>query len=469
MAILVMKFGGASVGTTTALTQVLSIVLQEYERWDHLLLVVSALDGVTDALIEAAQLAKLSNRRGYRRIVATLRTRHLALVEQLPLGTNERQALQADIDRLLFDMLGVCQELASHSTEEPIPAAFDEIIGVGERIAARIVGTLLRQNKLRGVAIDATDLIVTDEQYGHARPNIELTRKRIQQNLLPMLSREIVPVVTGFIGATETGRPTTLGRGGSDYTASILAVCADAQEVWMWTDVDGIMTTDPQEDPSARNIPELSYDEVAELAYFGARILHARMIGPLREHQIPLRVKNIFKPRDQGTLVIGAPVDQPNTIKAVTAIQGLSLTSEFSGPLMNISTLIDRALYLTTGSHTEVMISSQSSTRTFICFIIPTTIGPEALRATQNSLLKCLQEADESAVWAVKPVSVITIVGSRLDRFGSQTTTILKALNETPILALAEGPSGHNLSIVVEFENGEDALDRAHAAILNND
>src|SRR5690606_14081691 len=154
MAILVMKFGGASVGTTTALTQVLSIVMQEYERWDHLLLVVSALDGVTDALIEAAQLAKLSNRRGYRRIVATLRTRHLALVEQLPLGTNERQALQADIDRLLFDMLDVCQELASYPSEEPVQAAFDEIIGVGERIAARIVATLLRQNKLRGVAID---------------------------------------------------------------------------------------------------------------------------------------------------------------------------------------------------------------------------------------------------------------------------------------------------------------------------
>jgi aspartokinase/homoserine dehydrogenase 1 len=468
MAILVMKFGGASVGTTTALTQVLSIVLQEYERWDHLLLVVSALDGVTDALIEAAQLAKLSNRRGYRRIVATLRTRHLALVEQLPLGTNERQALQADIDRLLFDMLGVCQHLASQPTEEPVPAAYDEIIGVGERIAARVVATLLRQNRLRGVAIDATDLIVTDAQYGHARPDIELTRQRIQQNLLPMLSREIIPVVTGFIGATETGRPTTLGRGGSDYTASILAVCADAQEMWMWTDVDGIMTTDPQEDLSARNIPELSYDEVAELAYFGARILHARMIGPLREHQIPLRVKNIFKPRDQGTLVSGASADRPHTIKAVTAIQGLSLTSEFSGPLMSISSLIDRALYLTTGSHTEVMISAQSSMRTFICFIIPTTIGPEALRATQNTLLKCLQEAEESTRWNIRPVSVITIVGSHVNRFGSHTAAILTALNETPILALAEGPSGHNLSIVVEFEHGEMAQDRTHAAILNS-
>ncbi|MAS34559.1 MAG: hypothetical protein CL610_11160 [Anaerolineaceae bacterium] len=469
MAILVMKFGGASVGTTTALTQVLSIVLQEHERWDHLLLVVSALDGVTDALIEAAQLAQLSNRRGYRRIVATLRTRHMALVEQLPLGINERHALQADIDRLLFDMLGVCQDLASHTLDRPVTAAFDEIIGVGERLSARIVATLLRQNQLRGVAIDATDIIVTDAEYGHARPHINLTRERIRQNLIPMLTRAIVPVVTGFIGATETGRPTTLGRGGSDYTASILAVCADAKEVWMWTDVDGLMTADPQEVPSARNIPELSYDEVAELAYFGARILHARMIGPLRDHQIVLRIKNIFKPRDTGTLVHAISPDDPNTIKAATSIQGISLTARYSGPLMQINSLIDQALQSATNSRTEVMITSQSSTQTFVCFIIPTTIGPEALRATQADLLRCLQEAGLHDIWAISPVSVITMVGSHLGYMNRHITSALQALDQIEILALAEGPSRHKLSVVVDFADGEDALNHIHDVILNSD
>ena len=469
MAVLVMKFGGASVGTATALTQVLSIVLQEYERWDRLLLVVSALDGVTDALIEAAQLAQLSNRRGYRRIVATLRTRHLALVEQLPLGANERHALQADIDRLLFDMLNVCQELANRAPDEPVSAAVDEIIGVGERLAARIVATLLRQNQLRGVAIDATDVIVTNAEYGHANPNIPLTRERIQKSLLPMLARQIIPVVTGFIGATESGQPTTLGRGGSDYTASILGVCADAEEVWMWTDVDGIMTADPQEIPSARNIPQLSYDEVAELAYFGARILHARMIGPLRDHQIRLRVKNIFKPREPGTLIQAAPPEEPASIKAATSIHGISLTANYSGPLMAISSLIDHALYTTTGSHTEVMISSQSSTQTFLCFIIPTTIGPEALRATQTTLQKCLQEAVLDTEWQVQLVSLITMVGSRLHQPNSHTITLFQALDGMRILAMAEGLSGHNLSIVVSFEDGEEALDRVHHLLVSSD
>ena len=462
-----MKFGGASVGTTTALTQVLSIVMAEHEHWEHLILVVSALDGVTDALIETAQLAKLSNLRGYRRIVATLRTRHLALVDELPLGQNERQALQADIDRLLFDMLDVCQSLASLSDNIHVSAAFDEIIGVGERLAARIVATLLRQNKLRGVAIDATDLIVTDEAYGHASPDITLTRERITQRLIPMLSRDTIPVITGFIGATETGQPTTLGRGGSDYTASIIAVCADAKEVWMWTTVDGIMSADPQDVESARNIPELSYEEAAELAYFGARIIHARMIGPLRDHDIVLRVKNIFKPRDANTLIRHAGPGSARHLKAVTSIQGIGLRAEYSGPLTQITSLIDEALYQNTGSHTEVLFSAQSSARSCLCFLIPTTIGTEALRTTQSNLQKQLQENDLDSVWKTHPVSVITIVGPGLNQAHDRTSKILQALNHTEVLLLAQGPSGNSLSIVVNFEDTEQALDSIHAIIIN--
>lgn len=463
-----MKFGGASVGTTTALTQVLSIVIAERERWDHLILVVSALDGVTDALIEAAQLAKLSNRRGYRRIVATLRTRHLSLADQLPLGQNERQALQADIDRLLFDMLDVCQALASRTADIPASAAFDEIIGVGERLAARIVASLLRHNNLRGVAIDATDLIVTDETYGHASPNIALTRERITQRLTPMLSRNIIPVVTGFIGATESGQPTTLGRGGSDYTASIIAVCADSSEVWMWTDVDGIMSADPQEVPMARNIPELSYQEIAELAYFGARIIHARMIGPLRDHQIPLYVKNIFKPREVSTVIRAAgPGSSPN-LKAVTAIQGIGLVADYSGPLTKIITLIDRVLHKTTGSHLEVMFSAQSSARSFVCFLIPTTIGSDALRTTQQTLQKDLQSADLNSMWELLPVSVITLIAPNINQAHDQTARALQAIKNTEVLALVQGPSGCSLTLVVNFEAAEQTLDAIHAAILSS-
>lgn len=468
MRTLTMKFGGASVGSTTALTQVLSIVLQEYERWDHVLLVVSALDGVTDALIEAAMHAQLSNRRGYRRIVTTLRTRHLSLVETLPLGVTERNALQADIDRLLFDMLDTCEALAEAHNNLDAPATMDKIVGVGERLAARIVAALLRQNNLRGVAMDATDFIVTDNTFGNATPILEPTRQKIEAILLPMLTRKIIPVVTGFIGATQDGRPTTLGRGGSDYTASILAVLSGSKEVWMYTSVDGMMSADPQEIFSARTIPDLSYDEVAELAYFGARILHARMVGLLREHHIPLWIKNVFRPRERGTQIHDMSANTPRALKAVTSIQGLALNAPYSGPLTHIAAIVDEVLFSTTGSHNEVMISSQSSENTFLCMVIPTTAGPEAIRAVQITLDRRFQSDPDTSMWKSDPVAVVTIVGAYLDELPRMIGSVFTALGNMRILGMAQGPSRCSLSIIVDLEDAERALEHIHEIVIAN-
>ncbi|MFN8562764.1 MAG: aspartate kinase [Anaerolineae bacterium] len=465
MSTLIMKFGGTSVGMTMGLTQLLSIVLYERERWERLMLVVSALDGVTDQLIEAAHLAILNNRRGYRRIVATLRTRHLALIDHLPLGITERNALQADIDHLLFDMLDVCQNMPDHLSETEQPEAIDRVIGTGERLAARIVAALLRQNNLRGVAIDASDVIVTDSVFGNATPDLPRTRERIATNLLPLLNRGIIPVITGFIGATETGKPTTLGRGGSDYTASIVGVCSDANEVWVWADVDGMMTADPREIPEAQVIPTLSYDEVAEMAYFGARILHSRMILPLRDRNIPLRVRNVFKPQQPGTLVQATTA--PGGCKAVTMIQGLGLEAPYSGSLAGVAALVDDRLARITGSHTDVMIASQSSSQSFICFVIPTNAGPDALHSLQNALATPLGRIDEGS-WTMRPVSVISVIGSRISEDHRLTGQILAALDGVRVLALAQGPSHANFSVVVEPDDTDDAVIGIHSLIVNS-
>lgn len=464
MKTLTMKFGGSAVGNTNALTQMLSIVLHEREHWDRLMLVASALEGVTDALIEAAHLAQLSSRRGYRRIAATLRTRHLALVENLPLSPLERKALQADIDRLLFDMLDLCQS-AESASDENMPYTTDAIVGIGERLAARMIAALLRQNNLRGVAIDATDLIVTDNVYGNATPNIALTRERIAERLLPMLDRNIIPVVTGFIGATLTGKPTTLGRGGSDYTASVLGVCADTDEVWIWTDVDGMMSADPREVPEAKVIPALSYEEVAELAYFGARILHAKMVGPLQEKRIPLWVKNVFKPQQPGTLIHDILPNRSQPLKAVTAIQGLGLTAELSGPLSSIAALVDDTLFLTTGSHADVMISSQSSSQSFVCFVIPTSAGPGALHAAQKELEERLYSSITTQKWSVHPVGIITAIGAEMDTLPTLSARIFQALDGVRILAIAQGPSNCSLSVVVNPDEADKALFAIHNLI----
>jgi aspartate kinase len=459
-----MKFGGSSVGTTTALTQVLSIVLHERERWDRLILVISALEGVTDALIEAAHLAKLGNQRGYRRIVANQRTRHLALIEELPLGTPERAALQADIDRLLFDLLDIYQAMAQTADSSQ---TVDATIGVGEKLSARILAALLRHNDVRSVAIDTTNLIITDDVAGNATPNLALTRGLIESNLLPMLDRNIIPVVTGFIGATKTGRPTTLGRGGSDYTASVLGSCTNADEVWIWTDVDGMMSADPREVDDAQVIPTLSYEEVAELAYFGARVLHARMIGPLREARIPLRVKNVFKPQQPGTLIHSAGSGAGRTLKAVTSISGLGLTAERNGPITPISLVVDNTLFATTHTHADVMITSQSSTKSFLCFLIPNFAGPDAVHTTRQALEENLSSSPDTQSWSVRPVSIITAISDKFDEWPELAGSVLTAMRGTRILAIAQGPSHCSLSIVVEPGDVDSALFNIHQLIIH--
>lgn len=466
MTTLVMKFGGASVGTTTALSQMLGIVMHEVSRWNRVVLVISALDGVTDALIDAAHLAQFGNERGYRRIAANLRARHLALAEGLTLGKTELAALQADLDKLLFELLNTFQRITGRNRETLSPENVDAVVSTGERLAARIVAMLLRQHGLRAVAIDATDIVVTDDVFGSATPNLQATQNKINNDLLPMLDRGILPVLTGFIGATASGKPTTLGRGGSDYSASIFAVCTQAKEVWVWSDVDGIMSADPHEVPDARVVEELSYPEMAELAYFGARILHARMVAPLQEHNIPLRVKNVYKPQGVGTIIhSGAKVT--GVVKSVTQIQGLGLKASHSGPLTEIVRAVNAHLQRHIGSPAEVMIASQAASGSFVTCVIPTSAGPDAVAHLTASFTRELIESADLSRWSVEPISVVTAIGDGINAAPKLTGQVIGALEELPLLGISVGAGGCSLSLVVRATDSDKALRQLHRAAVN--
>lgn len=463
MTTLVMKFGGASVGTTTALSQMLGIVLHEVNRWSRIVIVVSALDGVTDALIDAAHLAQFGNERGYRRIAANLRARHLALAEGLALGKSELAALQADLDKLLFDLLNTFQRITTQNREALSMESLDAVVSIGERLAARIVAMLLRQHGLRTVAIDTTDLLVTDDVFGSATPNLTATQARINNDLMPMLERGILPVLTGFIGATPSGKPTTLGRGGSDYSASVFAVCTQAKEVWVWSDVDGIMSADPHEVQDARVVAELSYAEMAELAYFGARILHVRMVAPLAERGIPLRVKNIYKPQVVGTLIHTGP-KTGGGVKSVTQIQGLSIISPYSGPLTDIVALINSHLQRQIGSPSDVMIASQAASYSFITTVVPTSAGPDAVNHLTVSLSRELSESPAFSSWAVEPVSIVTAIGEGINASPKLTGQVVGSLNDIPLLGIAIGANGCSISLVVRASDSDSTLRQLHKA-----
>lgn len=467
MTTLVMKFGGSAIGTVSALTQVLSITLHEFKRWDRLLIVASALDGVTDMLLEAAHLAQVSNQRGYRRIAATLRTRHLALAEQLPLGIQERSALNADIDQLLFEMLDDCQTIANTPSDTLSPEISDRIIGVGEKLSSRIIAALLRNNDLLGVAIDGTDVIVTNEVHGNATPLFEPTRDRIEANLLPMIGRKIVPVVTGFIGTTIAGKPTTMGRGGSDFTASVLAACINADEVWVWSDVDGMMSTDPRELKNALVINKMSYNEVAELAYFGARILHARMVSPLQDRQIPLHIKNVYKPQKSGTIISESGSTQSDNIIAVTTIPGISLTANRNGSLTHISQLVDETLRNTTGNDADVMFTSQSATQSFMCFIVPLHAGGiEVVNTISRRLQSKIEASNDKAVWHINHVTVVTAIGESFGKNIGLEANVLQALSGIRVIGLTQGISRCSVSVIVQPDDADLAVEKIHELII---
>ncbi|MEL7432689.1 MAG: aspartate kinase [Chloroflexota bacterium] len=468
MSTLVMKFGGSAVGTVSALTQVLSIVLHEHKHWQNLVLVASALDGVTDMLLEAAHLAQAANQRGYRRIAANLRTRHLALAENLPLGTQERNALNAAIENLLFEMLDECQNIANKPSDGLSPEVSDRIIGVGERLSARVIAALLRNNDLRGVAIDGTDVILTNDVHGNATPYFDKTRERVQQHLVPMLERQIVPVVTGFIGATLAGKPTTMGRGGSDYTASVLAACINADEVWVWSDVDGMMSADPREVADAVIIDEMSYNEVAELAYFGARILHARMVQPLQERRIPLHVKNVYKPQMPGTLIRQSSPKYEDRVIAVATISGISLTAQRSGSLAQITQIIDNTLLETTGNETDILITSQSAMQSFLCFIVPTHAGGyEIVNTILNKLRENITNSSEAIHWQVEQVTLVSAIGESLSQHHRLEASILEQLGTVRVHGYTRGSATCSLSVIVPPEDAMIALQRIHDLTLS--
>ena len=255
MSTLTMKFGGTSVGSVEAHTQAADIVLEQSQRWDRLAVVVSAMSGTTDALIRGARTAAAGDDQTYRAIAADLRVRHYRAVDELLTPDGERAEMLAAVDECLDEFTVFCRSI--HVLGEVTPRAMDAIASLGERINARITAAVLRRRGLKSEAVDATELIVTDDKFQNAMPLMDATRDRVSDRLVPLLEDGVVPVVTGFIGTTEGGVTTTLGRGGSDYTAAILADCLDADEVWTWTDVDGVMSADPRMVPDARVIPVL--------------------------------------------------------------------------------------------------------------------------------------------------------------------------------------------------------------------
>ena len=291
---LVMKFGGTSVGSIKALINVMEIIREARAEWRHAVVVTSAMSGVTNLLLDSALQAVQGNIESLSDAEETLREKHFAVADALIQDIKRQAEIKEQIDALIFSFVDLCKAMAVLG--EATPRALDAVASLGERMSVRVLAALVENTGINAKAVESSEFIVTNDHFQNAHPDFNATREKTRQILNPLLEEGIVPITTGFIGATPDGVVTTLGRGGSDYSAAIIGAVLPADDVWIWTDVDGVMTTDPRIKSSARTLPEITYSEIAELAYYGAKVLHPKTIRPVIEAGIGLRICNTFNP-----------------------------------------------------------------------------------------------------------------------------------------------------------------------------
>lgn len=292
----VMKFGGTSMGSAQAIDQVATILTEHYYADNPIVAVVSAMSGVTNRLVELCDSLERNHEDEREQALRLLFDRHMTAISQMRLSYAKRALLKRET-RLLYLSLREIAEDGQLLSD----AKRANIMRFGEPISARMLSYRLEDLGIPSRAIDATELIETDDNYLEATPDLIRTSDKAAKVLKPLLKRGVLPVVTGFMSATADGVPTILGRGGSDYTASILGRVLEAEEVWVWTDVDGIHTADPNKDPGAHVILKMSFDLADQMAKAGAKVLYPKTVEPLTDTNVVLRVKNTFRPHIQGT------------------------------------------------------------------------------------------------------------------------------------------------------------------------
>jgi aspartate kinase len=468
MTTLIMKFGGTSVGSASAIKQAADIVLAQALRWERLVVVVSAMSGVTDSLTRGALDAASGDEAAYRAVVAELRVKHYRVVDELVSPEGDRSQLLSMVDAYLDEFAAFCRSI--HVLGEVTPRAMDTVTSLGERINARILAALLRQQGGRSEAVDATELIVTDDTFQNAAPLRDASRARAAARLVPLLENGVIPVATGFVASTERGITTTLGRGGSDFSAAILGDCLDADEVWIWTDVDGVLSADPRLVPDARLIPVLSYSEVGELAYFGAKVLHPRTIRPVVERGIPLWVKNTFNPTVPGTRIAREPETANGTVKAVTTIRGLSMVTVEGRGMMGVPGIAARTFAAVASQGASVLMISQASSEQSICFIIPTQAVAAVIAAIEREMALELARRDIDRVWSVDDVVIVTAVGAGMRSTPGIAVRIFGALaaGNINVSAIAQGSSECSISLVVAADDAATAVQHIHREVILN-
>ncbi len=463
---LVMKFGGTSVGSAQALSSAAQIVREAKSEWQNVAVVTSAMSGVTNLLLESAASAAKDDMSGLAAAAQSLRDKHFAAVEALIRDSAARERVTAEINGLITSFDGLCRAMAVLG--EASPRALDAVASLGERMSIHLLAAVIEAAGVPARAIEASQLIITNRHFQNAHPDFATTTARTRAAILPLFAQGIVPVITGFIGATPEGAITTLGRGGSDYSAAVIGAVLPADDVWIWTDVDGVMSADPRLVPEARTLPEISYSEVAELAYYGAKVLHPKTVRPVVDAGIGLRICNTFNPSHPGTrLVANAALGvygNRHIVKAVTAIKKQRLVTIEGRGMLGVPGVAARAFGAVASTGTSVPLITQASSEQSICFAVPSESTEPVLLALERAFASELENNDIDRVWATEDISIITVVGAGMRHTPGVAGKVFGQLGArgVNVLAIAQGSSEVSISMVVAAAETEQAVKALH-------
>jgi aspartate kinase len=429
----VMKFGGTSVADAAAFENVARVVANERDAAP--IVVVSAMSGVTDSLLAATDIASLDN----------VFERHRAVAREL-LDPSQADAF---IDRLRNAADKIALLLAQKPAEHK--SVQDAVVSFGETLSSTLLAEVLNQMGIKARHVDARRCIITDEEYTSAAPLMPETFAHSKNELIPLLESGVVPVLGGFIGSTKQGATTTLGRGGSDYTAALIGAALGVREIQIWTDVTGVLTADPRVVPEAQTVERLSYGEAAELAYFGAKVLHPKTIQPAIENSIPVRICNSRAPQDPGTLVGPETETSPRTIKAIAHKTGVTTVQISSLRMLGAYGFL-RALFEVFDRH-----------RTVVDVVTTSEVSVSLSLDDASALPAIVGELERlGTVRVEKGRAIICVVGEGLRGTPGIAARVFSTISDINVTLISQGASSVNFTFAIEEERVKEAVTRLH-------
>lgn len=448
MKIVVMKFGGTSVESAASIGRTAEIIEGRRARGLTPVIVVSAMAKVTDQLLTAAAAAERGDRTGALAISSRLRNRHLDAVSALLSGTpvGNIQAWMEEQFQALDDLL---RGLAA--VQELTPRTMDLVASYGERLSSRLIGEFYAQCGLNGAYIDARTCILTDAQHGKAAPLEEKIEQQLRQTVLPLLEQGRIPVLGGFIGATETGVTTTLGRGGSDYTGALIGRGLNAHTIEIWTDVNGIMTTDPRVCPDALRVKTISFEEAAELAYFGAKVLHPATILPAVQKNIPVWVLNSKDPANHGTEITAVAAHSRTPFKSIAIKRRLTIIDVVASRMLMTHGYL-RAIFEVFDRH-KCAVDMVSTSEVSVSLTVDSNERLPAIAADLSQLADVKYEGQKA---------LVCLVGENIRGQHGIAAQVFSAIRHVNVRMISQGASEINMSFMIEEEDVEEAVRSLH-------